>query len=321
MAALTVALWSAFAQAATIRLKDGSIIKGTIVSATAQDIQVNSDGGLLKIKSDRILRVDYSDDASQPQLPQVPTAPAQPSAASTPPPVPVQNDTMDYEPRRVRRARVVRYEPDDTSYNQIFSLNFGLAVPLSRVDFGSAGGGSDDNGDSGLLLGAQYLYQSTPRWAWGFDLEYMNRGLVNSGSALPFADTNISGDSLLLLPVFKYSLINRGDVRPYLLAGIGLNRTSTLIEAQPQPGFVWDDTNSDETRTLVNDSNWGLAETARIGIDFMAFSPSFFSLEFGWTGISNGHYNATQAGQDLGLSSVTGNLSVLNISGRWGWRF
>jgi hypothetical protein len=124
-----------------------------------------------------------------------------------------------------------------------------------------------------------------------------------------------------MMPVLKYSMIDHGWVRPYLLAGVGFNRTSTFIEAQPQPGFQWNDTESDETRTLVNESHWGIAETARVGIDFIQFSPSFFSFEIGWTGISNGSYGATQSGKDLGLNSVTGNLSYLNIAGRWGWRF
>ncbi len=322
-----IVLWAPFAHAATVYLKDGSLIKGTIVSATAQDIQVNTEDGLIKIKAERILRVNYTDDTSQSPSPQTSQTSQTPQAAP-PPPEPVSAEPSEEPAPPVRYARHRRYvrrsepvpdEPENT--NQIFSLNFGFASPLSRVDFSSTGGGSDNNGNTGIVIGGQYLYQTTSRLAWGMNLEYMNRGLSDSQSLLPSANTDVSGDSLVIMPVVKFSLVDRGGIRPYVLAGIGTNRTSTFIEAQPQQGFAWNDTNTDETRTLVNDSRWGLATTARVGIDFMSFNPSFFSLEIGWTGISNGSYGATQAGQALGLNSVTGNLSLLNIAGRWGWKF
>ena len=319
------------AQAATIYLKDGSVIKGTIVSATAQDIQVNSEDGLLKIKSERILRINYADDSAQTPAPQTQqqTPPVTSEQAPPEPPQATEPPSQSYPPpaRYVRRRRYVQREPvaqEPENTNQIFSLNFGFSSPLSRIDFDSDGDGSDSNGETGVLLGTQYLYQATSRLAWGLNLEYMNRSASDSGSILNDIDTRVSGDSLVLMPVLKYSFTDRGWARPYVLAGVGTNRTSTFIDARPAPDFAWinpGQPDSFETRTLVNDSRWGLATTARLGIDFMQFSPSFFGLEIGWTGISNGSYSTTQAGKNLGLNSVTGNLSLLNISGRWGWKF
>ncbi len=287
--------------AAVVYLKDGSQVRGTIVSATARTVRLHTANGELNIQADDIRRVDYAED--EPQV--VPTA----SGPANP-----------VEPR-VHHGRRDEAEDDESSENQMFSLGFGFANPLSRVSLASTGGGSGDNGDAGLLLSTQYHYFLTPRFALGADLEFMNRGRTASQSMLPAADTSVFGHSTVLMATARYSLTNRGTARPYILAGIGSNKTATIIEATPNPGFGWSDTSTTETRTLVDENHWGLASTARFGIDFMLADPALFSLEFGWTEMSNSQYNATRSGQDLGLEHVTGNLSILTVGARWGWRF
>ncbi|MBV9080378.1 MAG: hypothetical protein JO102_04580, partial [Elusimicrobia bacterium] len=92
--ALVVAVFlaaAASADAAVVYLKDGGQIRGTVVGATTQDLQLYTPDGTLKIATDRILRVDYNDNA--------PTAPAT-SAPSTQPARPEEEP-----PRQVRRRR------------------------------------------------------------------------------------------------------------------------------------------------------------------------------------------------------------------------
>jgi opacity protein-like surface antigen len=170
-------------------------------------------------------------------------------------------------------------------------------------------------------LSGRYLFGLNRRWSTGMDTEFFNRSRTGSQSLLPESNTDVFGHSLLLLPMLKFSLVDHGYARPYLLGGIGANHTSTVIEASPNPGFGWSDTDTAETRTLVDDSHWGLASTARFGVDFSMMDPSVFSLEFGWTHLANSTYPATPAGQVLGLDSVNGNQNVLVIAARWGWRF
>jgi opacity protein-like surface antigen len=284
------------ASAAVVHLKDGSRVRGTVVSATARDVRVHTENGTLNIEADKISRIDYDEKEAEPER----SAPEQ----------------VRYRPRAAEPERRSTGEAP-----QMFSINFGFSNPLSRVDFSSTGGGSGDNGDTGFVLGAQYAYYVTRRLAVGMNLEFMNRGQTNSHSLLPSANTDVFGNTMLVMPVLRYSLTSEGTARPYLLAGIGSNRTSTIIESTPDAGFIWDDTSSAETRTLVDESRWGLATTARFGIDFMLADPALFSVEFGWTGISNSDYAATRAGQDLGLEKVTGDLNILTIAARWGWRF
>jgi opacity protein-like surface antigen len=311
VAFIAVAVFAALpASAATVYLKDGSQISGTIVSATAQDVRLHTLNGDVTLQSDQIRSVDYA--GNEPQVVPTATQAPQPVAAEPPERVAV--------PQRYRREPMVE-RTDVGANDQLFSLGFGFATPLSRLSLSSTGGGSDDNGDTGILLGFQYHYFLSPRLAAGMDLEFLSRSRTGSENLLPNSETDVYGNTSLLLATLRYSLTTHGPVRPYILAGLGGNRTSTIVEAAPNPGFSWSDTDSAETRTLVDTSRWGLAETARVGLDFTLADPAIFSLEFGWTGISNSEYPATHAGQDLGLDHVTGNLSVFTLAARWGWRF
>jgi opacity protein-like surface antigen len=299
---LLIAGFANEANAAVIYLKDGSQVRGTIVSATARDLQVHTPDGTLNITTERILRVEYAETAA--------SAPAQ--AEPTPTTLPPARSERLARPLELQTLANTR---------QFFSLGIGVAAPLSRVDFSSTDGGSDNNGNPGLLLSGQYLYGLTSRLSTGVNLEYFNRSGTNSQSLLPESNTDVFGNTVLMLAALKYSLIDHGGVRPYIMGGVGTNYTSTVVEATPNIGFGWSDTDTAETRTLVDENHWGFASTARLGVDFSMMDPSVFSIEAGWTRLSNGTYSATRAGKDVGLTSLSGNQNVLTFAARWGWRF
>jgi opacity protein-like surface antigen len=296
----------ALAEAAAVHLKDGGTLHGTVVSATAQEVQLHTEFGMQIIPTDRIERIDYSD--------AVPAASAPPPAAAAPAAVVVS-----------RRPLYVRETPPlTTGYperKQMFSLGFGMVAPLSRVDFAGAGGGTASNGDPGLLLDGHYDYSLSPRLSLGSAIEWSHRSGGDSQSLLPNSHTDVFGNTLLLMGTVKYALTDNGWAKPYILGGIGADHASTIVEARPNPGFSWSDTGTDETRTLMDDSNWGLATTARLGVDFSLLDPGVFTLELGWNHLNNPSYNATQAGHDVGLDSLSGSQNALVFALRWGWRF
>lgn len=303
---LCLGILAAPVSAAVVYLKDGSQVRGTIVSATARSVRLHTGNGDLDIQADQIRRVDYAED--EPQV--VPT------------------ESQAPEPMVVRRRQRPPREEAATQEagDQLVSLGVGFAIPTTRVSFAAAGGGTDSNGDTGLGLGVQYSYFVTPRLAAGFDLESLNRSPTGSQTLLPNTNTDLYGNTLLMLATARYSLTDHGNVRPYILAGIGPNRTSTIADSTPNLDSGWDDdgdgiADSFETRTLVDESHWGLATTARFGLDFMLPDPALLSLEVGWTGLSNAAYTATPDGKALGLNDVTGKLSFVTIAARWGWRF
>jgi len=286
-------LWMSTAQtqAAVVYLKDGSQVRGTIVSATARDLQVHTVDGRLSISTERIQRIDYAEverASSDPVVPSLVRHPVSP--------------------------------PDPDSYRQFFAVGMGVGAPMSRMDFTSTGGGTATNGGAGFHLTTQYLHSLTSRWSAGMNVEFMNRG-SETQSLLPNSTTEVSGNSLLMLAAVKYALTDRGSVRPYVMGGVGPHYTSTVVDATPNAEYMWDDSDSWETRTLVDQRHWGIATTARLGLDFLVSPESTLGLELGWTRMMTDDYAATSAGRDLGLESVTGNQNALTFAVRWGWRF
>jgi opacity protein-like surface antigen len=290
MAVAGAMMWSPLA-AAVIHLKDGSRVRGTVVSATARQVQIHTEDGTRNVPADNILRIDYAEEVE----------PGPPPGAP--------------ESRRYIR------EDDAEDLVQLFSFDLGLASPLSRVDTTSTGGTPARNGGTGLRLGVEYLYYVNKRLGVGLDFHYFHRSALDDSGFIPNGHTRISGDTIAPILVAKYSLTGRGAARPYVLAGAGVNHTSMIIDTQPFGGFRWSDTNTAETRRLVDDSRWGPAARAAVGVDFKATSPSIFSFEVGWTGIFNERYDGTPSGVDLGVDGVTGLLNTLTIALRWGWRF
>lgn len=283
MSALLLMVWAAAAEAAIVFLKDGGRLQGTVVGATAREVELYTPDGTLRISADRIVSIDYQG--------------LVPPASKPPPP----------EPSRQRQ--------------QEFAIDFGVTGPLSDVDFKPIGGGSAGNGDAGSVLGVQYLYYASRRLALGGGLQWLRRAATDSFGLLANTDANVFGDSLVFLGLMKYELLDWGAARPFMMWGAGAHRTSTLIDDTPNPGFAWSDTNTDETRRLIDDRVWGFAAQARLGVDFHAFDPGVFSFDVGWTTLAGSAYRATAAGRALGLDGVSGPIQILTVAGRWAWRF
>ena len=153
------------------------------------------------------------------------------------------------------------------------------------------------------------------------DVHFFDRSAFDTDSLIPGLHSIISGDTFMPLAVAKYSLTSNGFVRPYILAGLGAAYTSLQIDARPLPGYIWNDTSTDEPRRLMDDAKWGWGSRAAFGLDFHPNAPFLTAFEIGWIGTANGRFHATPTGQGLGLNSATGSLSELSVTFRWGWRF
>ena len=290
------------AEAAVVYLKDGSRLTGTVVGATARDIQLYTPDGTLRISTDRIASIDYQG-AAPPSGAAAPAAPAEPA----------------YQPQQAR-SRFARGERQTPGPNYI-GLDLGIAAPLSDVDFHPIGGGSASNGDVGASLGLQYLRYLSPQWAVGADFQWLDRTQTDSFGLLANSHAQVSGDSVVFMGLVKYDMIDHGDARPYVAAGAGFHSTNETIDAQPLAGFVWSDTLTDEPRRLVDQTRTGPAGTVRLGVDLYVVEPSIISFEAGWTALGGDTYHATGQGKAIGLDGVSGPVHVLTINFKWGWRF
>lgn len=291
VAFLFILLAAAPAGAAVVRLKDGARIEGTVVSATDREIVIRTAAGPRRVDAALVRSVEYETETAPAAAPRPPAAPGK--------------------------------EPWRSEDRNIVSFAFGLAAPLDDVDFASIGGGRANDGDLGPLLGVRYLRSFSSRFAAGLDLDYLHRSATDSPNLLPLANASVFGDNLLMLAVGRWHLLDSGSARPYLLGGAGASRSWTRIEAAPIPGFAWTDTNTDETRRLVDDEAWAFAAAARLGVDFnWEFAdPAVFSVEAGWTALESRTYGATRAGRDLGLSSVSSRLDLFTLAARWSLRW
>ena len=133
-AAITLSFAAArAAQGASVYLKDGTAIIGTVVAATARDVTVHrADGTTKTVSADQIARIDYSE--------------PEPVSAAAAPAVP---------------AKLAYREPVPT---QEISLDLGVIVPMDHLDFSSLDGGSVSNGGPGPQVGLTFtpLRESNP---------------------------------------------------------------------------------------------------------------------------------------------------------------
>lgn len=207
-------------------------------------------------------------------------------------------------------------EPAPAGRHEV-SIGVGLVEPVSKVRLG---GGSADNGDLGLRLGARWAYLLTPRLGAGLEADYLSRSGTLSTRLYPAADARVAGDTWLMLAILRWSPRAAGAARPFLLLGAGGAWNKTTVDVRPSS---WADTGTRETRRLVDDSAWTPAASARLGVDvdLDPASPGFFTFEAGWTGLAGARYRATPRGEALGISGVSGPLHMLSFSARHGWRF
>jgi hypothetical protein len=293
------------ARAAVVYLKEGGRLEGVLVSSTDAEIVLDTSQGRVRVEMNRVRNVDYAQAA----------APAAPAAAS---PLPPEDADRFYRRRMFVPAASIPFD----ERRQMLSLDFGLASPQSGIHFsGTAGGGSASNGDVGTAFGFQYLYFSSPRVGWGIEYHYYERGVAESQSLLPLSDSHVFGDTSLLLAVAKFSLTDGGPVRPFLLVGAGGHVSSTVVDSRPLQGYSWSDTQTNETRRLIDGGGAGLAASVRLGVDFGFIDPSVFSMEAGWTGLTSVSYQATTQGSALGISGASGPLNYFTLTGRWGLSF
>lgn len=289
---LALCAWASRADAAVVTLKDGSRLRGTVTGQTADGLQLATPDGTLHISQSRIAAIDYSDESPPPP----PSAPPGSTAAAS--------------------RRIVLPER-----KHMVSLGIGFDVPTNNIDFHSIpGGGEGSNGDLGVQFGFQYLYFVTPRLGLGGNFDYFDRDYTISPGLFPNATSSVGGDTLLMMGIARYSLADEGWMRPFVLAGAGAARNSTTVDVRASN---WSDTNTHETRRLIDDTVWAPAASLRAGLDFYIapIEPGVVTFEAGWTGLASERYGATPQGRAQGIGSVSGPLNYITFTARYGWRF
>lgn len=217
-------------------------------------------------------------------------------------------------------ARAAEPSSPQAQRRRMVSIGFGLVEPVSKVHFGAVGGGSADNGDLGTAIGAQYVLSLTPSLGAGVEADYVNRTGTLSTRLYPAADASVRGDTWLMLALLRYTFMEGGAARPFVLVGAGGAWNKTIVDVRPS---LWADTGTRETRRLIDDSAWAPAASARLGLDLHldAAAPGFLTLEAGWTRVARAGYDATPRGRALGLEGIRALLSFASFTARYSLKF
>jgi opacity protein-like surface antigen len=300
-------LLSIAADASIVVLKDGSRLQGDVVGGDSTGINLRTpDGKTMHVLNEQIERIEAEQQPGQQAPPQ---AQAYPEGGAPPPP----------PFRRGWRRVSVQEKPFGKGSQELTGI-LGLAIPVSNIDFSGIGGTSVSNGTVGPLIGIQYIYQLSDQFGIGPEFDYFHRSGHHSNDLVPFAESEVSGDSFLLMAVARWLFTSTGYARPYISAGIGAHHSTTFVDAFPQPGFVWADTGTNETRRLIDGGVWSAVGSLRVGVNLISHD-TVSAFEVGWSRLGSGTYPATPAGQFLGLTDVDRHIDAIMVNFRVGGRF
>jgi len=182
--------------------------------------------------------------------------------------------------------------------------------------------GTDALASPGLAVGARYMHNLTPVTSFGGEVISLMPGQSTSDALIT---DGITVSQFTSVAFFAEVRVKRDDgiVRPYGLAGVGFGSTSMKINATPQAGFVWTNTKTAETRTVVDSSKLTPALTIQSGLDFV-FSDSFGGgLGVAWYYFGSATYDATAVAQQTvpGFVGISGPIASISFLGNLAYRF
>lgn len=149
------------------------------------------------------------------------------------------------------------------TYGDTLGFKLGLNSPTSNVTVT----GTDRNGGPSIMVGVEAL-KSLKHVDVGVDVSLLKRSEFESRVLVNNFVTNVSGESLVVLPMVRYVFRREASFNPYIGAGVGIAKVKTTGTARPAAGYLWSDTLSTETRTIVNESKTSAAYSIRIGFDY-----------------------------------------------------
>ncbi|MBI3553106.1 MAG: outer membrane beta-barrel protein [Elusimicrobia bacterium] len=182
------------------------------------------------------------------------------------------------------------------------SLAGGRALPLSYKHFNSIAA-------PGYTGGLEYFHQFGYGLGLGLQADYLAfRPRLVEGSV---SKTKSQASAGTLTAIVRWAPFFRKGGGPYALAGFGANRYTESMKTTPNPGYVWVDTGTSETRTTLSGSSTGAAYVLGAGLD-LAVSPNglTFGAEARW------HYLRTDQ-KKFGGSMA----KAFTVVGRVGVRF
>lgn len=201
-------------------------------------------------------------------------------------------------------------------------LLLGGIFPTTKVTLNS----TDDLASPGVAVGARYLADISKGdlpVSIGGEIISLNPGNHVSDTMVTNAITVSNFNSLAFLADLKFRVDDEPVFKPFVLIGLGGESTNENISATPQPGFVWTNTGTTETRTAVDSTKFGFAFTLQSGVDFVLTDKFKAGISGAWYYFASQTYDSTPVAQQTvpGFMGVTGPLSSIALLGNLTYSF
>lgn len=208
------------------------------------------------------------------------------------------------------------------SFGHSLSLDIGPSFPLTSIDITNVGGGKETAGTTGLAIGGQFLYDLRKDIGLGLDINHYGTGDRTSSSFIPAADSTLNSSVTSVLAVWKFSMLTDGKVWPYIIGGLGMASANLKVDAKPSAGFVWRDSGTNETRSLVDKTNTAFSGAVALGLDVPITSQIFLGAEARYTFVASATYDTTpRTFVNTGVSSVQGTQAFIATTAHLAYKF
>jgi len=191
-----------------------------------------------------------------------------------------------------------------------FFLKFGGAIPIEST---SLGGPGSDAGGTGFILGLEYLRPISNRLSAGFEASFARRSKKDSTGSIANARTEASGSSRFFMTSIRWRFRPRRKITPHLGARLGAHNSNISIKATPLTGYAWSDTSTTETRTIIDDSKWGLAYGVTAGTEMPLGKSLDIGFEAQYLTTSDSKYSLSTQASGMGLVANDSSLAYLNF--------
>jgi len=209
--------------------------------------------------------------------------------------------------------------PVQAEAKDIVTARFGISQPLEKVE----GQGTELNGGSGMVFGADYIRKVLPRLGLGLEYSYVQRQGRDSAALVSGALSKVSGEDHLILAMAKWFILPQSLFQPYVGAGVGVGISRLKVVSEPAVGFPWTATGTTDGRTVVDSTDTGFAFGLRGGADAALTKGLSIGAELGYTRVGGLNYPLTGPGQQVlpGLSGFKAASGSYHFAGRLVYRF
>lgn len=199
------------------------------------------------------------------------------------------------------------------------AFRVGTNSPLTNIE----GQSSDKSGDSGLMLGMEYLHRPTPYLGVGVEYSMLRGSEHASTVLLTNGNSTAERNDQVVMAVVKLLMLPDSKFQPFLGVGFGLGTSHLKLTSAPRAGFVWTATGGNDRRTIVDSTESAVALGLRAGADVSVSESLSLGGELGYTRIGDMTHSVTAQGQQVlpSLVGFKGPSASFQLAGRLAFRF